>query len=103
MPPVGVVDDFSVRPRSPELARSCNIMAQRIMPGDVVAVPLDDGRFAFGLVFKDASIGVYEYASPASAARPPPDARFLFVVGVYCDVRTCGEWPCVARGRIECE
>lgn len=72
-------------------------MAIRVRSGDVIAIPLGDARFAFGRVLKDASIGVYEYIADAQDKPPPIDTPYAFVVGVYLDVLTSGEWPIVLR------
>jgi hypothetical protein len=72
-------------------------MAKRVKTGDVVAIPLDDGRFAFARVLKDAAIGVYEYTANSQDVPPPIDTPYAFVVGVYRDVLTSGQWPVVLR------
>jgi hypothetical protein len=72
-------------------------VAKRIRLGDVLAIPLNDGRFAFGRVLKDACIGIYRYVAIAKDAPPPLDTQYLFIVGVYRDVLTSGQWPVVAR------
>jgi hypothetical protein len=71
-------------------------VAIRIRPGDILAIPLNDGRFAFGRVHKDASIGVYRYVASSPDKPPPPETDYLFTVGVFRDVLTSGEWPVVA-------
>ena len=70
---------------------------KRIKTGDVLAIPLADGRFAFCRVLEDASIGVYRYIADSLDAPPPVDTDYLFAVGVYRDVLTSGQWPFVAR------
>jgi hypothetical protein len=72
-------------------------MTQRIKVGDVLAIPLPDGRFAFCRVLKDAAIGVYDDLAATKDAPPPLDTNYSFVVGVYRDVLTSGEWPRVLR------
>ena len=72
-------------------------------PGDVVAIPLDGSRYAFGRVLKDASIGVYRYVGKSPDDLPPPDVDYLFVVGAYRDLLTSGEWPAVARRSFQSE
>ena len=72
-------------------------MKKRVQVGDVLAIPLDDGRFAFCRVLKDASIGVYDYVVATPETLPPLDMSYAFVVGVYTDVLTSGEWPRVLR------
>lgn len=72
-------------------------MSQRIRIGDVLAIPLDNGRFAFCRVLKDASIGIYDYSVHSQDMIPSSTIRYLFVVGVYRHVLTSGEWPLVLR------
>jgi len=36
----------------------CKQMIPRV--GDIFQIPLPDGRFAYGKVFRDASVGIYE-------------------------------------------
>ncbi len=49
-------------------------------------VPLSDGRFAYGRVYRDASIAFYRKASPGPGHPPLGDRDFAFCVGVYRDV-----------------
>lgn len=72
-------------------------MGQRVQPGDVLAIPLGDGRFAFGKVFKDTSLGVYDYIAFEKDALPSLDTPFAFIVGVFPDLLKSGEWPRVFR------
>ena len=46
-------------------------------------IDLPDGRYAYGRVYRDASIGIYSQRSSAPR-RPPVGSRdFMFIVGVY--------------------
>src|SRR5262245_51651565 len=78
-------------------------MAKRIRVGDIVAIPLTAGRFAFGRVLKDASIAVYRYVSDAESSVPPLTTPYAFVVGVYQDVLCSGSWPLAERVPFENE
>jgi Immunity protein 26 len=62
--------------------------------GDIFQIDLPDGRFAYGKVFRDASIGIYQrvFDSPVF---PPIDSPFVFVVGLYDDILKSGMWPIV--------
>lgn len=63
--------------------------------GDVIEVPLPDGRYAYGRVLKDASIAFYREVGD-SPGRPPIGSRdFQFVVGVYDDA--VASWLVVDR------
>jgi hypothetical protein len=62
-------------------------------PGQVVQIPLDDGRFAYGRVDRDATVRFYRQVSSVPG-RPPVGSRdFAFCVGVYGDV--LAGWECV--------
>jgi hypothetical protein len=81
--------------------------AKRIKPqvGDIFEIRLPDDRFAYGKVFRDASIGVYEkiFSSPAE---PPINSSFAFIVGLYDDILKSGMWPIVSHepfGSVEAE
>lgn len=67
---------------------------RRIKLGDVYAIPLPDGRFAYGRRFKDASIAIYRYIAD-SIEDIPKDEDYQFIVGVYDDVLKSGSWPVV--------
>jgi hypothetical protein len=69
---------------------------QRIRPGDNLEICLPDGRYAYGKIFNDASIGVYDIVTSTRAV-PAMGASFMFVVGVYRDLLTSGKWPRVAH------
>ena len=68
----------------------------RPKPGDVFQIPLPDGRFAYGRVFRDASVGIYKQVSAAPQS-PPDREEFAFIVGLYKDVLTSGRWPIIGR------
>ncbi len=38
-------------------------MGNKQKPGDVIAIPLPDGNYAYGKLFNDASIGIYDLIS----------------------------------------
>ncbi|MCG1021474.1 Imm26 family immunity protein [Sutcliffiella horikoshii] len=59
--------------------------------GDVYAIPLPDGKFAFGRRFKDAGIAIYSYIG-ISIADIPRNEDYQFIVGVYEDILKSGEW-----------
>jgi hypothetical protein len=60
--------------------------------GDVFQIPLPDGRFAYGRVYDDASIGIYSTITKAPLQPPVGSRSFLFIVGIYNDVLEQGEW-----------
>jgi len=75
---------------------------KRIKLGDVYAIPLPDGRFAFGRRFKDASIAIYRYIGK-SVEDIPQDEDYQFIVGVYDDVLKSGQWTVVINRPFEDE
>ena len=64
--------------------------------GDIFQIPLPDGRYAYGKVFRDASVGIYEtiFDSPAEL---PIESSFVFIVGLYDDVLKSGTWPIIGH------
>lgn len=65
---------------------------QRIKEGDVLAIPLPNGKYAFGREFKHG-LGIYDYIAADTENLPNGCNRFLFLVGVYRDVLASGIWP----------
>jgi hypothetical protein len=78
-------------------------MRTKVHVGDIVAIPLPSGRFAFGRILKDASIGVFRYLAASYDAPPPTETKYLFIVGVYEDVLKSGEWQIVKPAPFEHE
>ena len=72
-------------------------MSQRVAIGDVLAIPLPNGGFAYCRIHKDASIGVYDHVSEIAHNLPPDECRYNFVVPVYRDLLTSGAWPKVGH------
>ncbi|WDQ31103.1 Imm26 family immunity protein [Paenibacillus marchantiae] len=62
--------------------------------GDLYAIPLPNGIFAFGRRFKDASIAIYNYMGNTLEDKPQQE-NYQFIVGVYDDVLKSGDWPVV--------
>lgn len=71
---------------------------QRITAGDVVAIPLPDGRFAFGREF-ESGLGIYDYSGASAADVPIGVRRFLFIVGVSRQDLCSGRWPKIGKDR----
>jgi hypothetical protein len=67
---------------------------KRIKLGDVYAIPLPNGNYSFGRVFKDASIAIYKHIGD-SIENLPQKEEYQFIVGVYQDVLKSGIWPVV--------
>jgi hypothetical protein len=64
---------------------------RRIKLGDVFAIPLPNGKYAYGRVFDDAGFGVYEYIGE-SMVDTPKSEDYQFNVGVYKHALMSGEW-----------
>lgn len=62
--------------------------------GDVVQIPLPDGTYAYGRVFKDTGLAIYKETSK-SPNIPPKTEEYRFVVGFNGGAVETGEWPVV--------
>ena len=62
--------------------------------GDLYAIPLPNGTFAFGRTFKDACIAIYKHIGKSIEDLPQID-EYQFTVGIYNDVLKSGVWPVV--------
>jgi hypothetical protein len=69
-----------------------------IRVGDIFRIDLPNGRFAFGCVLRDASVGIYRgtYARPDFPAGMET-VRFAFVTGIYSDILPSGVCPVVGH------
>jgi len=72
--------------------------------GDVFRIYLPKGRYAFGCVLRDASVGIYPgiFTSPdlpADLAQSP----FAFVTGIYADVLASGACPIIGQRTFQSE
>jgi hypothetical protein len=70
--------------------------------GDVFQIPLPDDRLAYGKVFRDASVGVYEQVFN-SIQELPIESSFAFIVGLYDDILKSGAWPIIGHEPFESE
>jgi len=64
--------------------------------GDIFQIPLPNGCFAYGKVFRDASVGIYEAIFDAPT-QLPIKSSFAFIVGLYDDILKSGAWPVVGH------
>jgi hypothetical protein len=66
--------------------------------GDVVQIPLPTGENAYGRIFQDASIGVYNFVSKST---PPLEdlevLDYLFITGVFDTAIKSGEWKLIGN------
>jgi hypothetical protein len=71
--------------------------------GSVFEIPLPDGRFAYGRVYKDATVAIYHRLSDTSNNPPIGERNFLFFVGMYERILRKGEWKVVGLDPFELE
>lgn len=88
-------DSFVIKSPSPK-------KRQVVKTGDVVAIPLPDGQFAFGLQIGECTA---IYAKLADSCETPPIGyrKFLFAAGIYTDVLSSTEWPKVGKEKLSLE
>lgn len=58
-------------------------MSKRPAVGSIVVLTLTSGRYAFGRVMRDASIGIYRATADDPNDLPTTDSEYRFVVGIY--------------------
>lgn len=70
---------------------------KRVRLGDVFEIPLPNGQFAYGRIYDDAGIGIYNFLSER-AKNPPLGFRdFMFNVGIYEDILKFQDWEIVGN------
>lgn len=69
---------------------------KRLKLGDIYRIPLADGRFAYGRLFKEYTLAVYKdiYEDVFTL---PPNENYSFFVGVYRDLLLDGKWEVVGN------
>lgn len=77
-------------------------MSQRRKIRNVYAIPLPDGRYAYGRQYKEPMLGISKFKSD-EIVKNPDFSEIDFIVGVYQDVLTCGDWPIVCNYPFENE
>lgn len=73
----------------------------RFKVGDVFQITLPNGKYAYGRVYKDASVGIYNHISDHPDAPPIGSRDFMFNVGMYEDVLSSGNCPIVGHDGFE--
>jgi hypothetical protein len=68
---------------------------KRVRVGDVFQIPLPDGRYAYGRVYQDASVGIYRSITKQPLQPPIGSRDFLFTVGLYSDILEKGHWKII--------
>lgn len=67
---------------------------KRIKIGNVYAIPLPNGKYAFGRKLRDGGIAIYKYVADDTSDLPKEE-QYQLVVGVYDYVLKSGEWEVV--------
>lgn len=65
--------------------------------GDVIQIDLPSGRYAYGRLYRDATVGVYKETTDMPGMPPIGSREFMFYVGIYDDVIKMGKTPIVGR------
>jgi hypothetical protein len=65
--------------------------------GDVFEIELPNKKFAYGRVYKDASVGIYNKVTDAPGMPPVGLRDFMFIVGMYSYILEKGVFPIVAH------
>jgi hypothetical protein len=73
-------------------------MSQDHKPGDIVAIPLPEGGYAFGKLFKGDNIGIYGFISESILPLDEVTKHgILFFSGVDNKAITSGGWPVIGN------
>ncbi|MFC4809846.1 Imm26 family immunity protein [Paenibacillus sp. GCM10023250] len=64
--------------------------------GDIYAIPLPDGNYAFGRTFLDSGLAIYKQISNRIDDIPARE-EYQFIVGVYRSALKSGDWPVVGN------
>ena len=75
-------------------------MKNRRLLGDVYQFKLPNNKYAFGRIFKDACIAIYNEISDDPSNLPEEEA-YLFIVGIYDYVLESDDWVVVANRPFE--
>jgi len=67
--------------------------------GDVFQIALPNGKYAYGRIYNDASVGIYRTVTDKPSMPPIGSRDFLFNVGMYDDVLKSGECPIVGQDK----
>ena len=65
---------------------------RKIKIGDIYAVPLPNGMYAYARVFRDAGFGVYNKLGNTVNPEINDEWRYQFVISVFKDLLQDGKW-----------
>ena len=68
----------------------------KIKLGDIFQIPLPNGKFAYGRVYRDACIAIYQEMTDLPN-QVPKEEKFQFIVGFYQDILKTGQWQLVGN------
>lgn len=69
---------------------------RRLKLGDIYEISLPDGRNAYGRLYKEYTLAIYDTRCN-DVSELPEDNTYEFYVGVYKNLLQDGEWPVVAN------
>jgi hypothetical protein len=69
---------------------------QKTKLGDILAIPLPNGTYAFGRLYKEYILAIYKGRS-RNINDVPDNGEYDFFVGVYADLLTDGQWLVVGN------
>jgi hypothetical protein len=69
--------------------------------GDVFQISLSNGKYTYGRVYRDASVGIYNHISERPNEPPIGSRDFMFIVGMYDDVLSSGKCPIIGYDGFE--
>jgi hypothetical protein len=69
----------------------------KVKIGDVFEIPLPNGKYAYGRVYDDAGVGIYNEVSDVAKTPPIGSRNFMFNVGLYEDILKFGEWEIIGK------
>ena len=75
-------------------------MKKRLKLGDIYEIPLPNGKKAYGRLFKEYTLAIYEKIC-SSIDELPNTEDYQFFVGVYKDLLQDGEWKIVGNRKFE--
>lgn len=75
-------------------------MGRRKKVGDIYAIPLPNGRYAFARLLRDLNVGIYDHLGESANDIPETD-DYRFIVGVY--KFAINEWQFVMHRPFSCD
>ncbi len=69
----------------------------KVKLGDVFQINLPNGKYAYGRVYKDATVGIYNKITDKPLNPPIGFRDFMFFVGLYSDILKKGKWEIIGN------